>query len=167
MRSFPFVLVAFLATTACSSSDDSDGGSGGASSGGASSGGASSGGTGGGQSGGSGGATTGGASGATAVGGGAGATGDTWGNFAQDFFATYCIECHGAGDTQRDYSTMDDVIRDQEEIACGVAPTKLTGCASFPPPSQFPIDNATKTNPKPDTATRERLVAWIQAGLPE
>jgi hypothetical protein len=159
MRCFPLVLVAFLATTACSSSDDSEGGSGGSSSGGASSGGTGSGGTA------TGGAS--GASGATAVGGGAGAGGDTWGNFAEEFFATYCIECHGAGDAQRDYSTIDDVIRDQDEIACGVAPTKLAGCASFPPPSQFPIDNATKTNPKPDTAARERLVAWIQAGTPE
>lgn len=156
MRCYPLVLLAFLATSACSSSDDSEGGSGGTASGG----------TGGGQSGGSGGAT-GGASGATAVGGGAGATVDTWGNFAEDFFATYCIECHGAGDPQRDYSTIDDVIRDQDGIACGVSPTKLEGCASFPPPNQFPIDNATNTNPKPDTATRERLVAWIQAGTPE
>jgi len=148
-----------LSAVACSSSDDSSGGSGGSSA----SGGAQTGGSGG-VTGGSGGVATGGAAGAT--GGGAGAaSADTWGNYAQDFFATYCVECHEAGNTKRDYTTIDDVIRDQDEIACGVSPTALAGCPSFPPPGQFPIDNATKTNPKPNTAEREQLVAWIKAGL--
>src|SRR6185436_15384914 len=56
-------------------------------------------------------------------GSGGGATGDTWSNFAMGFFATYCIECHGAGDTMRDYSTIDDVKLEQAEIRCGVATT--------------------------------------------
>jgi hypothetical protein len=143
--------------SACSSSDDSgDGaGAGGGSGGSAASGGTVSGGAGGGSAG-------------TSAGGSAGTSSfDTWGNHAQGFFATYCIECHGAGDAQRDYSTIDDVIRDQEEIACGVSPVALPGCGSFPPPKQFPIDNATNTNPKPNDTERSRLVAWIEAGLPE
>ena len=32
----------------------------------------------------------------------------------------------------------------------------LSGCAAFPPPKQFPIDNSTGTHPKPDDAERER-----------
>jgi hypothetical protein len=156
MRGFLLLGLSVLLLSCSSDDSDSGGGSGGTSSGGTTSGGA----------GGSGGAT--GGSAGTAAGGSAGtAAGDTWGNFAEGFFATYCIECHGAGDTQRDYSTIDDVIRDKDGIACGVSATKLDGCASFPPPGQFPIDNAQHDNPKPDTATRARLVAWIQAGLPE
>ncbi|MGZ5970723.1 MAG: hypothetical protein ACXWP4_23790, partial [Polyangiales bacterium] len=90
---------------------------------------------------------------------------DTWDGWAKtSFFAKYCVECHGAGSTTRDYTTLTDVKRDASLIACGVATTKLSGCGSFPPPKQFPIDNASKTNPKPADAERARLVAWIQAG---
>ncbi len=87
---------------------------------------------------------------------------DTWGNFAMGFFDTYCVECHSGG--SRDYRTIDEVIRDQDRIACGVSPTVLDRCgASSPAPSQFPVG----TGPKPTDAERERLVAWIDAGLPE
>ncbi len=97
-----------------------------------------------------------------------GASGDTWSSYAQGFFQTYCVECHGAGNTQRDYTTIHDVLRDQLEIRCGVASTKLVDCvASFPPQKQFPIDNASKTNPKPTDAERDRLVQWLEAGAPE
>ena len=114
-------------------------------------------------------------SGGTAGSGGAGAAGaagaaglaDTWGSFAQGFFATYCIECHGAGDALRDYTTIDDVMRDKDSIRCGVASVAQSGCGSWPPPKQFPIDNATQSNPKPPDADRDRLVAWLEAGLPE
>ena len=120
--------------------------------------------TGGGGTAGSGG--TGGSAGAAGAAGAAGVA-DTWTNFAQGFFATYCIECHGAGDALRDYSTIGDVIRDKDSIRCGVASAAQTGCGSWPPPKQFPIDNATQSNPKPADAERDRIVAWIEAGLPE
>ena len=87
---------------------------------------------------------------------------DTWTNFAQGFFTTYCVPCHSAN-PPRDYSTMVDVMRDSAEIACGVSPTALSGCGSFPPPNQFPIG----TGPHPSDADRQRIVAWIEAGLPE
>jgi hypothetical protein len=93
------------------------------------------------------------------------ASGDTWSSYASGFFTTYCVECHGGGGA-RDYRTIADVQRDASLVACGVATTTLAGCASFPPPKQFPIDDATKTNPKPSDAERARLVAWIQAGTP-
>jgi len=52
------------------------------------------------------------------------------------------------------------VTRDKAEIRCGVGTTVYAGCASFPPPRQFPIGNGAK----PSDAERERLVAWIEAG---
>lgn len=88
--------------------------------------------------------------------------GDTWGNWAMGFFATYCVGCHDGG--TRDYRTIDEVIRDQDGIACGVSPTALDRCgAGSPSPSQFPVGSG----PFPSDAERERLVAWIDAGLPE
>ena len=100
--------------------------------------------------------------------GAAGATNDTWSSYAQSFTATYCVECHEAGNTKRDYTKIDDVMRDKVEIRCGVASTKLDDCVdAFPPPKQFPIDNATKSNKKPSDAERDRFVKWIEAGLPE
>lgn len=156
-----FALAALLC--ACGSSDsESPAGSAGTAGAAAGTGGAGSGGTAGAS--GTGGAGSGGASGAAGAGG---QPGDTWTSFGKSFAATYCVECHATGNAKRDYTTIADVKRDAKEIACGVATTKLAGCGSFPPPKQFPIDNATKSNPKPDDATRDRFVAWIQAGTPE
>jgi hypothetical protein len=118
---------------------------------------------------GAGGAT--GSGGSTAASGGAGGTGgaagDTWTSFASDFFATYCQECHGPGDPLRDYSMLAAVEAEGAVIRCGVTAVALSDCSGFPPPKQFPIDNATASNPKPSDADRDRLVAWIEAGLPE
>jgi len=87
---------------------------------------------------------------------------DTWGSYAMGFLATYCVGCHDGG--PRDYRTIDDVRRDQDGIACGVSPTALDRCgASEPSPGQFPVGSG----PFPSDAERERLVAWIDAGLPE
>ena len=94
-------------------------------------------------------------------------TADTWSNFAQGFFQTYCVECHHPGATMRDYTTITDVQRDAPIIRCGVAPTLLSGCTGSPAPGQFPISDMAGTNPKPDSATRLRLVAWLEAGLPQ
>lgn len=85
---------------------------------------------------------------------------DTWETFAMGFFSSYCVECHSGG--SRDYTAIDHVSRDAAEIRCGVATTALSGCGSFPPPRQFPVG----TGAKPSDEERERLVAWIDAGLP-
>lgn len=92
--------------------------------------------------------------------------GDTWESWAKGFFAKYCVECHGPTSTTRKYTLLDDVKRDSLKIKCGTASVALAGCGSFPPPKQFPINNASKTNPKPTDAERGRLVAWIEAGTP-
>ncbi len=99
--------------------------------------------------------------------GDASAVGDTWTSFGQGFFAKYCVECHAVGNANRDYTTLTDVVRDKDLIRCGVASTTQASCPAFPPARQFPIDNASKTNPKPTDAERDRVVAWIAAGLPQ
>jgi hypothetical protein len=96
-------------------------------------------------------------------GGGGAATGDTWSTFAQTFFDSYCVECHGADSATRDYTLLDQVIRDADEIRCGVAVDKIDGCPDFPPPQQFPIGNGAM----PSDEERDRLVAWIEAGTAE
>ena len=95
-----------------------------------------------------------------------GAASDTWTNFAQGFVTTYCVECHAAGNPNRDYTTLDGVKVDAAEIRCGVSTIIESGCTGFPPPKQFPVDNAAHTNPKPSDADRARLIAWIDAGSP-
>jgi hypothetical protein len=95
------------------------------------------------------------------------AGGDTWASFAQGFFSTYCVECHDAAkDPSRDYTKLTDVMADAALIRCGVAATQQSGCGATPAPKQFPISDATGTNPKPTDAERARIVAWIEAGLP-
>jgi hypothetical protein len=95
--------------------------------------------------------------------------GDTWDSWAQGFFTKYCASCHTASDpTGRNYTLKTDVVHDKLEIRCGVSATQdpSWACSAFPPAKQFPIDNATKTNPKPTDAERARAVAWITAGCP-
>jgi hypothetical protein len=161
MRLFLPVLFATTLALGCSSGNgNNNSGSGGnAGTGGAAAGG----------SGGSGGSAAGGsAAGGSAGSGAGGAPGDagkadTYASFAKGFFDKYCVGCHDSSDPNRDYSSMTDITRDHAEIACGVATTKLAGCASFPPPEKFPIG----TGPKPTNAERDQLVAWIAAGLPQ
>jgi hypothetical protein len=89
---------------------------------------------------------------------------DTWSNFAQAFFASYCTRCHpSASDMMRDYTQYAQVARDQSLIACGVSPSAIAGCPSAIAPSQFPIGSG----PHPSDAERNRLVAWIAAGAPQ
>ncbi|MEM9067698.1 MAG: hypothetical protein AAGE52_04305 [Myxococcota bacterium] len=88
---------------------------------------------------------------------------DTWTNFAEAWLATYCVECHPGSSGTRDYTTPDDVMRDQDRIRCGVSPDRpLEGCATSPAPRQFPVGGG----PRPDDESRRRFVAWIEAGLP-
>ena len=102
------------------------------------------------------------------AGGEGGPTGDTWSSYAQSFFKTYCVECHNpTRDPMRDFTAITDVQRDSTTIRCGVASTLLSGCTGSPAPAQFPISDPSGTNPKPSDAERLRLVAWIEAGLPQ
>jgi cytochrome c553 len=92
---------------------------------------------------------------------------DTWDNFAQGFFATYCVACHDddkKGVATRDYHLLANVIKEKAEIACGVssaAEWTKRGCTA-PPARQFPIGNGAK----PTDAERDRLVRWIDSGTP-
>ena len=96
--------------------------------------------------------------------------GDTWANFAQEFFATYCVSCHNqdnTGDASRDYTMFSAVSAEADAIACGVASaaTRATlGCQPGDPQAeQFPAGSG----PSPTADEREQLVAWIEAGMPE
>jgi hypothetical protein len=93
------------------------------------------------------------------------AAGDTWTSFARDFFATYCVACHNDDPTHlRNYTMLADVRRDMEMLRCGIAPSALPGCtAALALPASFPVGDG----PRPSDEERERLVAWIEAGLPE
>ncbi len=102
--------------------------------------------------------------------------GDTWTDYAQGFFATYCTSCHtvgGPGDpsaaTGLDFTQYADVQANGPTIRCGVAVTQEPswGCSGSPAAEQFPICNSGCTNAKPSDAERDRLVAWISAGMPE
>ena len=119
----------------------------------------------GGTSGGGQGGTPGGGQGGGAGGSGAGgAAGDTWNSFAMGFMAAYCVECHTAGDPQgRDYTLYAEVVEEAGTIRCGVTPVALPDCTGFPPPGQFPVGNGAM----PSESERQRLVDWIDAGLPE
>jgi hypothetical protein len=92
---------------------------------------------------------------------------DTWTNYADAFFMTYCDSCHdgkmpGIAQNFNEYSQVKPLVA---EMRCGVAPTLQSGCSAtaFPPPTQFPIGDG----PKPTDAERLRFVAWVNAGAPE
>lgn len=88
---------------------------------------------------------------------------DTWATFAEGWFDTYCVNCHGVGNTRRDYTTLADVQRDADRIRCGVTPTALPECdGSGLRPRQFPVG----TGPRPSDAERTRLLEWLAAGAP-
>ena len=87
---------------------------------------------------------------------------DTWSSFAEDFFASYCVECHSAG-SARDYTRYERIVTDGDRIRCGVATTQLDGCSAGPVPRQFPVGSGAK----PSDEERDRLVAWIDMGFAE
>ncbi len=76
------------------------------------------------------------------------------------------MECHAAGNPNRDYTTLAGVMKDAALDRCGVSTKVESGCTGGPVPKQFPISDAAGTNPKPKDAERTRIVAWIDAGLP-
>ena len=94
---------------------------------------------------------------------------DTWNNWAAGFFAKYCVECHSSSDpTKRDFTQKSIVVSNAPTIRCGVCNTQAPAwaCPSSPHAQQFPIADANNTNPKPTSAERDRVVAWISAGSP-
>lgn len=90
---------------------------------------------------------------------------DTWASWGEGFFATYCVECHAGPPSGRDYRTIDDVRRDAALIRCGTTPRTepLSGCGAGPAAGMFPVGGG----PFPSDEERRRLVAWLDAGLPE
>jgi uncharacterized membrane protein len=86
------------------------------------------------------------------------AAADTWESFALGFVTTYCHECHGPGDSLRDYSLLETVRGEEDKIRCGVSTVSLQNCTISP--RQFPIGNGAM----PTDAERLRLVQWIEAG---
>jgi hypothetical protein len=113
--------------------------------------------------------------GATTTGGTSG--GDTWSSWASpDLFQPYCVSCHkpgGEGDPSGglDFTQFSDVSTNAALIRCGVAVSQdpSWNCGSIGPGGssigreQFPIG----TGAKPSATDRTRLVAWIDAGLPQ
>lgn len=85
----------------------------------------------------------------------------SWTSFGDDFFTRYCHDCHGAGDTLRDYSQLSMVRAEMDKIRCGVSAVSLSGCSI--PARQFPIG----TGPMPTDAERGSLVQWIDEGAIE
>ncbi len=88
-----------------------------------------------------------------------GAGGDTWANFAQGFFASYCTRCHS--------STLTGIARNgaPDGFDWDVQATVLmylpmirdaVGVSNFMPPDA----------PAPTCAERQRLVRWIDADAP-
>ncbi len=86
---------------------------------------------------------------------------DRWSTFAADFIEVYCHECHGPGDSLRDYSLLTTVTSERDKIRCGVSPSALSGCTISA--RQFPVGSG----PKPTDEDRMRLVEWIDRGAPE
>ena len=94
---------------------------------------------------------------------------DTWANWGQGFFAKYCVECHGVTNPDGlDFGVQATVVANASTIRCGVCVQQdpAWSCPASPPAEQFPISDATNSNPKPTPDERDRVVAWIDAGCP-
>lgn len=94
---------------------------------------------------------------------------DTWCNYVQGFFTTYCDSCHtpgGQGDpsgANLDFTMFTDVQANALTIRCGVAETQDPSWSCTVPAHQFPIGSG----PFPSNADRSRIVAWVDAGTPQ
>ena len=93
--------------------------------------------------------------------------GDTWNSYAMGFFQTYCVHCHSPGGSDpstgdKDFRMYSSVVSHSTHIRCGVAATQDATWKCAETPRQFPI-----ASPFPSDPERDRLVAWITAGLPE
>ena len=86
---------------------------------------------------------------------------DTWESFASEFMAAHCTRCHQGDHSGGDYTVYAEVAADAAPMRCGVAAERLADCDdTMPAPRSFP------TGPRPPEDDIERLVAWIEAGLP-
>jgi hypothetical protein len=94
--------------------------------------------------------------------------GDTWNNYAMGFFQSYCVSCHspsGGDPGDKNFTQYASVVKYSALIRCGVSTSHQTdwNCPSNVAVRQFPIGGG----PRPQDAERDRLVAWIDAGMPE
>jgi hypothetical protein len=96
--------------------------------------------------------------------------GDTWNSYAMGFFQSYCVSCHSPGGADpstgdKNFTQYASVVQYSAHIRCGVARTGTHqpswNCVESE--EQFPIG----TGPKPSGSERDRLVAWIDAGMPQ
>jgi mono/diheme cytochrome c family protein len=84
------------------------------------------------------------------------------------FFQSYCVSCHsptGGDPGDKNFTQYASVVKYSAHIRCGVAQkhTQQPSWNCSESEEQFPIG----TGPKPSGAERDRLVAWIDAGMPE
>jgi hypothetical protein len=87
--------------------------------------------------------------------------GDTWESFASGFFDEHCTRCHVSGHSGGDFTRYDDVAAQAELMRCGLADEVLDGCGeTMPAPQSFP------TGPRPPAEDIQRIIMWIDAGLP-
>jgi hypothetical protein len=94
---------------------------------------------------------------------------DTWINYAQGFTARFCVECHGPSNAEGlDFTQQAVVATNRDLIRCGVCVTQSPSwqCAASPHAAQFPIEDATGTNPIPTPAERDEFVDWLNLGAP-
>lgn len=86
--------------------------------------------------------------------------GDTWDNYAKDFFAFYCTRCHSVNNTtreERSNAPMGLNWDDEASVRANLDRIRnAVGVDNFMPPSE----------PKPDCDERLRLVRWIDSGAP-
>jgi hypothetical protein len=96
--------------------------------------------------------------------------GDTWNSYAMGFFQTYCISCHSPGGTDpntgdKNFTQYTSVVKYSAFIRCGVSNSHQSdwNCPSSISAGQFPIGSG----PFPSSLERDRLVSWIDAGMPQ
>jgi len=90
---------------------------------------------------------------------------DSWRNYAQCFFSTYCVGCHNPSGqaSAQNFSEYGQVSQYANHIRCGVSTAQdpsFGACSEVP--KQFPIGSG----PFPSDSDRDRIVGWIDAGLP-
>ena|SRR5450432_412518 len=94
--------------------------------------------------------------------------GDTWNNYAMGFFQSYCVSCHsptGGDPGDKNFTQYASVVKYSALIRCGVSTSHQAdwNCPSNVLARQFPIGHGAM----PQDSERDRLVAWIDAGMPE
>jgi hypothetical protein len=78
-----------------------------------------------------------------------------------------CHDEDGAGDPNRDFTQLAVVVDEASEIACGVATVATRATLNCGPGSPVAEQFPNAAGGSPTAEERERLVAWIEAGMPE